>query len=95
MLSIIEAKYLKKYKINVIFNDQKSSIIDLHDKIKYDKRAIIKRLKDIDTFKAFNLENDTIVWENGYDPAPEFLYFQAFKDDPDLQEQFKKWGYIW
>ena len=94
MLSIIDAKYLEKFKINVTFNDQKSSIVDLEDKIKNDKRAIIKRLKDIDTFKAFNIKNDTIVWENGYDPAPEFLYFQAFKEDPNLQEQFKEWGYI-
>ncbi len=94
MLRVVEAKYLENFKINVTFNDQKSSIVDFEEKIKNDKRAIIKKLKDIDTFKAFIIKNDTIVWENGYDPAPEYLYFQAFKKNPNLQEQFKKWGYL-
>jgi len=37
---------------------------------------------------------ETIIWANGADLAPEYIYFKAFKDDPDLQEQFKKWGYL-
>ena len=39
-------------------------------------------------------ELETIVWPNGADLAPEYVYFQAFKEDPDLQSQFKQWGYI-
>jgi len=34
------------------------------------------------------------AWANGADIAPEYLYFLAFKDEPDLQEKFKKWGYV-
>ena len=26
--------------------------------------------------------------------APEYLYFKAFKNKLNLQDQFKKWGYI-
>jgi hypothetical protein len=36
----------------------------------------------------------TISWENGLDLAPEFLYFLAFRNEPELQELFRKWGYL-
>jgi hypothetical protein len=39
-------------------------------------------------------ELETIVWSTGADMAPEYLYFQAFKDNKERQEQFKQWGYI-
>jgi len=39
-------------------------------------------------------EFDTLIWPNELDIAPEYLYFQAFKDDSRLNGQFKKWGYI-
>ena len=29
---------------------------------------------------------------NGADLAPEYLYFRAFRDEPELQEQFMQWG---
>jgi hypothetical protein len=30
----------------------------------------------------------------GDDHASESIYFQAFKNDPELQPQFKQWGYL-
>jgi hypothetical protein len=38
-------------------------------------------------------ELQTVVWPNGADLAPEYVYFQAFKDDPKLLPQFEAWGY--
>ena len=42
-------------------------------------------LKDKEFFSRIRVE--TVVWENG---APEFLYYQSFKNDKNL---FKEWGY--
>jgi len=53
-------------------------------------------LKDEALFAQLKLDKEleTISWPNGADIAPEYLYFQAFKDNPELQEQFKAWGYL-
>ena len=59
-----------------------------------DRRPIFKALKDENTFRNFKLAFDTLVWPNDADLAPEFLYFQTFKEDKNLYEQFEKWGYI-
>jgi hypothetical protein len=92
ILHIIDAKYLVGHKVEVSFNDGRKGIADLSDAL---QGPVFQLLKDEAFFSQLKLEEelDTISWPNGADIAPEYLYFQAFKDDPDLQEQFKNWGY--
>ena len=91
-LHIKEAKYLGDYKIAVTFNNGKAGIADLATAL---KGGVFEALKDKDEFAKFKVdaELETISWPNGADLAPEFVYFQAFKDDPQLKPQFKAWGY--
>ena len=94
-LHVSNAKYLDEYKVEISFNNGKSGIADLAD-IPKRKSRIFNSLKDISIFSQLHVDSDieTIVWPNGVDLAPEYLYFHVFKNDPTLQCQFREWGYI-
>jgi hypothetical protein len=74
MKFVTEAKYLSGYKISISFNDAKIGIADLENLIKTDTRKIINDLSDINNFTKFSVDMDTIVWQNGLDLSPEYLY---------------------
>ncbi len=69
-----KAKYAGDYKIEIVFDDKKSGIIDLEKIIFSDKRPIFKELQDKKKFSQIKVALDTVVWKNGLDLAPEFLY---------------------
>jgi hypothetical protein len=71
---ITDAKHIDSYKIWLKFNDKTEGVIDLESTIVNDRRKIFKALRDRESFKKFKVDADTIVWENGLDLAPEFLY---------------------
>jgi hypothetical protein len=56
---------------------------------------VFEPLRDEARFSAFRADEElaTIVGANGADMAPEFPDFRAFKENPELQERFKPWGY--
>lgn len=91
-LHINAVKYLQAYQIEVSFNNGRTGIVDLRPVL---KGKIFEPLQDLSVFAQLTIdpELETIAWPNGADLAPEFLYYQAFKDDPDLQGQFQQWGY--
>ena len=74
MLNVIQAKYIKDYQIEIVFNDKVRGIVDLKNIIKNDHRPIFQELKDQKKFCKIKVDMDTIVWENGADLAPESLY---------------------
>lgn len=71
---VIEASYVKDFQIHLVFNDKKSGTVDLAQTIQNDHRPIFTELKDLEKFKNFKVDADTIVWNNGLDLAPEFLH---------------------
>ena len=73
ILHIKEAKYLHDYVIWLRFNDGAEGEVDLSSEL---EGEIFGPLKDINKFKSFKVDPimQTIVWENGADLAPEFLY---------------------
>jgi hypothetical protein len=72
-LHVREAKYLHDYVIWLRFNDGAAGEIDLRDELVGEMFAPLKAL---DQFRRFRVDPElqTIVWENGADLAPEFLY---------------------
>jgi hypothetical protein len=73
ILHVKEAKYLHDYVLWLRFNDGAEGVVDLKDEL---YGEIFEPLKDMDRFKSFKVDPDleTIVWDNGADLAPEFLY---------------------
>lgn len=93
MLRIDQAEYTGEYMIHLTFNNGKSGQVNLKQTIFNDTRPIFSGLKALSDFKNFRIDRGTLVWPNDLDFAPEYLFYLMFKDDPDLQQQFKAWGY--
>jgi len=66
-------EYLGDYRLRIRFADGVEGEIDLKDEL---WGEMFEPLKDKALFSALHLDSDlgTIVWPNGADLAPEFLY---------------------
>ncbi|MBT3232297.1 MAG: DUF2442 domain-containing protein [Calditrichaeota bacterium] len=73
ILHVREAKYIRDYIVWLKFNDSAEGEVDLEKEL---EGEVFGPLKDIEAFKSFIVDPElqTIVWENGADLAPEFLY---------------------
>ena len=79
LVKVVEAIYVKNFIINLSLsinnNDQINTItksVDLKKYLENKKNSgIFAPLRDINYFKNFKLNANTIEWENGADIAPE------------------------
>lgn len=69
-IHVTQAKYLKDYKVWLLFNDGVEGEVDLSSEL---YGEIFEPLKDLSFFQSFTLEGHTLSWRNGADFAPEFL----------------------
>ncbi len=92
-LHVTAAKHLEEYKVKVAFSNGQQGIADLSEAL---SGPVFEPLKNQAMFSCFTVDKEleTLVWPNGADLAPEYIYFQAFKNESALQEQFRRWGYI-
>ena len=76
MVRVIEAKHVKDYVIWLRFQDGTEGEVNLKDELYGDVFEPLKTLKNREYFKSFIVHPEwhTIVWPNGADFAPEFLY---------------------
>lgn len=74
MIWVTEAKALPEYRLLVRFSDGAEGEVDLKEFVFTDKRPIVSALRDPAAFAAVRVESGTVVWANGFDLAPEFLY---------------------
>jgi hypothetical protein len=70
---LTRATYAGDYRIAVAFEDGTAREIDLEEEL---WGEMFEPLRDVEVFRAFRLDEElsTIVWANGADLAPEFLY---------------------
>ena len=93
LVHVVNANYVDGYRIEVTFNDGRKGVADFADTL---RGPVFEKLKDESEFRRFEVDKelDTLVWANGADLAPEYIYYQTFKNDLSLQKQFRDWGYI-
>ncbi len=72
-IHVQEARYVRGYILRLRFDDGIEGEVDLKDEL---TGEVFEPLRDIDQFKRFRVDPEmrTIVWDNGADLAPEFLY---------------------
>ena len=73
ILNVVKADYINDFKIKVLFNDGLEKIVDLKNYINSKKHPFFQPLKNVNEFKKFQVHR-TLVWDNGADIAPEYLY---------------------
>ena len=73
---VIEARYVQRYTVFVRFQDGVEGEVDLQPRL---YGEVFEPLKDPEYFRQFRVDSDlhTLVWPNGADFAPEFLYERA------------------
>ncbi len=93
MLNVRQARYLEDFDVELEFSDGRHGVANLTTEL---YGPIFEPLKDPRVFAQLRVDDElgTVVWPNGADLAPEYLYFLAFKDDPELRAQFEEWGYL-
>lgn len=77
MIWVTEAKALPNFRLWVRFSDGTEGEVDLKNFIAADSRPVVAALRDPQVFSALRVDMDTVVWDNGFDLAPEFLHAQA------------------
>jgi len=70
---VTSVEYVSDYKLRLTFNDGSTRVVDLAQHL---DGEIFEPLKNLRLFRTakLNLDLDTVVWDNGADMAPEFLY---------------------
>lgn len=74
---VVEARHVGGYRVFVVFRDRNSGEVNLESEL---YGEVFTPLKDEEYFRRFVVhpELHTLVWPNGADFAPEFLYRLAF-----------------
>ena len=73
ILHVVDVKYVRDYVIWVKFNDGIDGEVDLSAEL---EGEVFGPLKDKTLFQTAKVDSlfQTVVWDNGADLAPEFLY---------------------
>ena len=74
--NVREARYVSGFRIWLRFRDGLTGEVDLQHEL---NGPLFEPLHDVEFFRQFEVhpEFETLVWPNGADMAPEFLYENA------------------
>ena len=72
-MRVKKAKYVKDYKVELVFSDGAVKVVDFKPFLKNAKNLFVPLL-DLDYFKSFSVDDSTICWPNEVDFCPDVLY---------------------
>lgn len=70
---ITSVHYASAYKLRLRFEDQSERVVDLASHLDGEMFAPLKDLRQFQT-AHLNTDLDTVVWANGADMSPDFLF---------------------
>ncbi len=75
VMRIKNVDYMNDYKLKILFNDNKTKIVDFEDWIN-EGGAYLLPLKELKYFKKVQIDafKYSICWQNGADFCPDVLY---------------------
>ena len=75
--NVVSAQYRTGYKIEVVFDDGRSGVVDFSRHM--ERGGVFERFRDMEFFRRFtvNEELGVLTWEGGVDIAPETLYAET------------------
>ena len=81
---ICDVQYDADYRLRLAFEDGSVRLVDLRDHL---EGEVFEPLKDLQAFKTarLNPDLDTVVWDNGADMSPDFLYEIGVPVDLQIQ----------
>ena len=74
MIWVTDARAMPEFRVWVRFSDATEGTVDLRELIFLDVRPVVTALRDPREFARLSVQADTVVWANGFDLAPEYLY---------------------
>ena len=69
--SVTKVTSSDNYTLHVQFDNGEQGTLDMKPYLDF---GVFQRLKDRETFKRVRVAFDTVEWDSGVDPDPEFVY---------------------
>lgn len=66
-VNIIQAKYIDKYMLEIVFDDDKKNIVDFGVFLNTHSHPQYNKYKKVENFKKFKIENGNVVWGKDWD----------------------------
>jgi hypothetical protein len=66
-LSIIEAGYIGNYKVKLVFNDNKTSVVDFEKFLVSNNHPQFNKYRELKNFRKFFIDGGNIVWGKNWD----------------------------
>lgn len=78
-MKAVDVKALNDYRINVVFADGVSGVVDLSDLV---QKGIFQKLKDEQSFQKVYTDGSSIAWSEELEIDADNIYAEILKQEP-------------